>query len=223
MVFQEVVEQGQYDLVIADESWDVDHFWHEHLEPSAARLLGSRISLAIFRCRKAVTARRISPRTTTQKCSEHIERYPRVRDRAILLATPMTSSVEHLDPGCRRSEAGPKGTFEFSGYITGHRSDRYRRPRRASPGSAASDMAKTKKCASSPSVDQPLAVRCFGASSTRQQRFARCCQKCASWSSRAHESIRRVCHALAVLSFTAMSRTCIFGSLRAISPWCRAV
>ncbi len=32
MVFQEVVEEGQYDLVIADESWDVDHYWHEHPE-----------------------------------------------------------------------------------------------------------------------------------------------------------------------------------------------
>ena len=31
-VFQEVVEEGNYDLIIADEAWDVDHFWHEHPE-----------------------------------------------------------------------------------------------------------------------------------------------------------------------------------------------
>ena len=32
MLFQEVVEDGLYDLVIADEAWEVDHFWHENPE-----------------------------------------------------------------------------------------------------------------------------------------------------------------------------------------------
>ena len=32
MIFQEVVEEGLYDLVVGDEAWDVDHFWHENPE-----------------------------------------------------------------------------------------------------------------------------------------------------------------------------------------------
>src|SRR5262249_61024171 len=32
MVFHEVVESGEYDLVIGDEAWDVDHFLHENPE-----------------------------------------------------------------------------------------------------------------------------------------------------------------------------------------------
>ena len=32
MVFQEVVEEGSFDLVLADEAWDIDHFWHENPE-----------------------------------------------------------------------------------------------------------------------------------------------------------------------------------------------
>src|SRR5206468_8981399 len=32
MVFQEVLDDGLYDLVIGDEAWDVDHFWHENPE-----------------------------------------------------------------------------------------------------------------------------------------------------------------------------------------------
>ena len=32
MVFQEVVEEGGYDLVIGDEAWDVDYYWHENPE-----------------------------------------------------------------------------------------------------------------------------------------------------------------------------------------------
>jgi hypothetical protein len=32
MVFQQVVEEGCYDLVIGDEAWDVDYYWHENPE-----------------------------------------------------------------------------------------------------------------------------------------------------------------------------------------------
>jgi len=32
MIFQNAVEQGGYDLVIGDEAWDIDHYWHEHPE-----------------------------------------------------------------------------------------------------------------------------------------------------------------------------------------------
>src|SRR5690606_8715515 len=38
MQFHEAVEDGRYDLVIADEAWDVDHFWHEHPELKRAAL-----------------------------------------------------------------------------------------------------------------------------------------------------------------------------------------
>ena len=38
MLFQEVVEDGGYDLVIADEAWEVDHFWHGHPELKRAAL-----------------------------------------------------------------------------------------------------------------------------------------------------------------------------------------
>ena len=32
MVFQNAMDAGNYDLVIGDEAWDVDYFWHEHPE-----------------------------------------------------------------------------------------------------------------------------------------------------------------------------------------------
>jgi len=32
MVFQDLVTEEQYDLVVGDESWDVDHFLHENPE-----------------------------------------------------------------------------------------------------------------------------------------------------------------------------------------------
>ena len=38
MIFQDAVDEGDYDLVIADEAWDVDHYWHEHPELKKAKL-----------------------------------------------------------------------------------------------------------------------------------------------------------------------------------------
>lgn len=40
MLFQEVVEEGLYDLVIADEAWEVDRFWHENPELKRVRSSG---------------------------------------------------------------------------------------------------------------------------------------------------------------------------------------
>ena len=38
MIFQDAVDEGGYDLVIADEAWDIDHYWHEHPELKKASL-----------------------------------------------------------------------------------------------------------------------------------------------------------------------------------------
>src|SRR5258708_13095860 len=38
MIFQDAVEAGGYDLVIADEAWDIDYYWHEHPELKKAKL-----------------------------------------------------------------------------------------------------------------------------------------------------------------------------------------
>ena len=38
MLFQEIVQEDDYDLILADEAWDVDYFWHEHPELKRAPL-----------------------------------------------------------------------------------------------------------------------------------------------------------------------------------------
>ena len=49
MIFQDAVDQGGYDLVIADEAWDIDHYWHEHPELKKAALAWFTDSLASCR------------------------------------------------------------------------------------------------------------------------------------------------------------------------------
>ena len=58
MIFQDAVDEGGYDLVIADEAWDIDHYWHEHpgAEEGQARLV-HRLRRLSCRCRPAASTR----------------------------------------------------------------------------------------------------------------------------------------------------------------------
>src|SRR5262249_13195123 len=85
MVFQEVVEEGCYDLVIGDEAWDVDYFWHEN--PELKR--GQNVWLTDFVGYLPMPdgGEREAFLTTDYNAEmiEHIDRYPWIRDRAIFV------------------------------------------------------------------------------------------------------------------------------------------
>jgi hypothetical protein len=38
IVFQDVLETESYDLVIADEAWHIDHYWHDHPDMKRAQI-----------------------------------------------------------------------------------------------------------------------------------------------------------------------------------------
>ena len=68
MIFQDAVEEGRYDLVIADEAWDIDHHWHEHPELKRAPLAWfTRFRRLRADAVRGGSTRRSSPPTTTQR------------------------------------------------------------------------------------------------------------------------------------------------------------
>ena len=59
MVFHDAVEGGEYDLVIGDEAWDIDHFLHENPELKSDGLrLDDRLRRLAADARRAASARR---------------------------------------------------------------------------------------------------------------------------------------------------------------------
>ena len=59
MVFYDAVEGGEYDLVIGDEAWDIDHFLHENPELKSDGLrLDDRFRRLAADARRAASARR---------------------------------------------------------------------------------------------------------------------------------------------------------------------
>ena len=67
MVFQDAVETGHYDLVIADEAWDVDLYWHEHPALKRAALAWFTDFVGYVPMPEGARARHSSPPTTTPR------------------------------------------------------------------------------------------------------------------------------------------------------------
>jgi len=67
MLFQDVVDERQYDLWIGDEAWELDYYLPENPELKTLALCGSPTSSATCRWPTADSARRFSPPTTTRR------------------------------------------------------------------------------------------------------------------------------------------------------------
>jgi predicted glycosyltransferase len=119
MVFAEVVESGQYDLVIGDEAWDVDHFLHEHpeLKRTAFAWLTDFVGWVPFPDGGDREARLTSDYNA--EMVEHLARAPRVRDRSLFVGDPDDIVPLGLGDGLPSIREWTTATYAFSGYITG--------------------------------------------------------------------------------------------------------
>jgi pimeloyl-ACP methyl ester carboxylesterase/predicted glycosyltransferase len=119
MVFQEVVDEGLYDLVVSDEAWDVDHFWHEN--PELKR--GSHVWMTDFvGYLPMADGDGREPYLTADynaEMIEHIDRFPRIRDRAIFVGNGDDIVPDVFGPGLPKIRDWTQAHFDFSGYITG--------------------------------------------------------------------------------------------------------
>jgi pimeloyl-ACP methyl ester carboxylesterase/predicted glycosyltransferase len=119
MIFQDAVEQGGYDLVIADEAWDVDYFWHEHPELKRAPLAWFTDFVGYVPMPSGGEREAFLTRDYNAEMIEHIERYPGVRDRAIFVGSPedvIPLSFGRDLPDMRDWVAKH---FDFAGYVLG--------------------------------------------------------------------------------------------------------
>lgn len=118
-VFQSVVEDGGYDLVVADEGWEVDHFWHEHPELKRTRLAWLTDFVGFAPMPQGGEAEAALTADYNAEMVAHVEGRPSVRDRAIYvgnLSEVVDDSLGADLPGRRDWTAG---RFDFSGYILG--------------------------------------------------------------------------------------------------------
>lgn len=119
MVFQEVVEEGRYDLVIADEAWDIDHYWHEHPELKRAALAWFTDFVGYVPMPSGGEHEAFLTTDYNAEMIAHIERHPSVRDRAIFVGQPDDIAPLSFGKDLPAMRDWVPKHFDFAGYIIG--------------------------------------------------------------------------------------------------------
>jgi pimeloyl-ACP methyl ester carboxylesterase len=119
MVFHDVVTERDYDLVVGDEAWEVDHFLHEN--PELKRFAYCWLTDFVGWLPMPEGGPREAHLTADHNAEmiEHIARHPRVRDLALFVGNPDDIVPDTFGPGLPAIRAWTEAHFDFPGYVTG--------------------------------------------------------------------------------------------------------
>lgn len=119
MVFQESVETEAYDLVIADEAWDVDHYWHEHPQLKKTQLAWLTDFVGWAPMPKGGAREAALTTDYNAEMIGHVENNPGVRDRAIFVGNAHDIVPLGFGQDLPLMRDWVPRHFAFSGYIIG--------------------------------------------------------------------------------------------------------
>ncbi|MEO6471882.1 MAG: glycosyltransferase [Aeromicrobium sp.] len=119
MVFNEVANETDYDLWIADEGWDIDHFLHEHPELKRANYAWLTDFVGFLPMEDGGEREAHLTADYNGEMVEHVANHPQVRDRAIFVGNPDDCVDARLGAGLPMIRDWTQEHYDFSGYITG--------------------------------------------------------------------------------------------------------
>ncbi len=220
MIFQEVVEEGLYDLVIGDEAWDVDHYWHENPELKRGAHVWLTDFVGYLPMPDGGDHEALLTADYNAEMIEHIDKFPRIRDRSIYVGNVDDVVPESFGDGLpehprvdrialrllrlhhriRAADTGPDRAMAGRVRLRRRRTDL-----RRSPSAARASVATCSRWRSPPTCSRDGPSR-----------------GCARSSSPAHASTPTPSHDTPASRCTATSIGCIATSRSATSPSCRA-
>jgi predicted glycosyltransferase len=119
MVFHDAVTDGEYDLVIGDEAWDVDHFLHENPDLKRTAFAWMTDFVGWLPMPEGGEREAFLTADYNAEMIEHVERFPRIRDRAIFVGQPDDIVPDDFGPGLPAIRDWTERHYAFSGYVTG--------------------------------------------------------------------------------------------------------
>ncbi|PHS27282.1 MAG: alpha/beta hydrolase [Robiginitomaculum sp.] len=125
MVFQEAVEDGNYDLIIADEAWDVDHYWHEHPQLKKAQIAWLTDFVGFVPMPDNGPEEAVLTTDYNAEMVHHIERHPGVRDRSIFVGNPCDILMGSFGDNLPDMRNWVTQHFDFCGYVLGEHPDKF--------------------------------------------------------------------------------------------------
>ncbi|WP_286308416.1 glycosyltransferase [Agromyces mangrovi Wang et al. 2018] len=119
LVFEEVAAAGDYDLVVADEAWEVDYFLFENprLKRGALAWMTDFVGTMPIESRGAREAQAVVD--DNRAMLERVERNGRLRDAAVFVGATDDIVPYTFGPGLPKIREWTEQHFDFSGYITG--------------------------------------------------------------------------------------------------------
>ena len=118
-VFHDVITDEPYDVVIGDESWDVDHFLHENPELKAAAFVWLTDFVGWLPMPEAGEREAFLTADYNAEMVEHVERFPTLRDRSIFVGDPDDLPDGTFGPGLPEIRAWTEEHYAFAGYVSG--------------------------------------------------------------------------------------------------------
>jgi predicted glycosyltransferase len=119
MVFHDAVESGEYDLVIGDEAWDIDHYLHENPDLKRTAFAWMTDFVGWLPMPDGGDREAFLTADYNAEMIEHVERFPRIRDRAIFVGEPADIVPDDFGPGLPSIRDWTERHYAFSGYVTG--------------------------------------------------------------------------------------------------------
>jgi predicted glycosyltransferase len=118
-VFNDVVDETYYDLVIGDEAWDVDYFLHEN--PELKRFAFAWLTDFVGWLPMPAGGEAEAELTADYNAEmlEQRARYRRLRDRSIFVGNPDDIVDASFGPGLPDIRDWTMANFDFAGYVTG--------------------------------------------------------------------------------------------------------
>jgi pimeloyl-ACP methyl ester carboxylesterase/predicted glycosyltransferase len=119
MVFHDLAREENYDLWIGDESWELDYYLHENPEHKTAAYAWFTDFVGWLPMPDGGPREALLTTDYNAEMIEHIDRYPRVRDRAIFVGDPDDIVPDTFGPSLPPIRDWTEQHYDFAGYITG--------------------------------------------------------------------------------------------------------
>jgi pimeloyl-ACP methyl ester carboxylesterase/predicted glycosyltransferase len=119
MLFHDVVRDEPYDLWIGDEAWDLDYFLHENPELKRAAYVWLTDFVGWLPMPDGGEREAFLTADYNAEMIEHIDRYPRLRDRALFVGDPEDVIPQPFGPALPAIRDWTERHFVFPGYVTG--------------------------------------------------------------------------------------------------------
>jgi pimeloyl-ACP methyl ester carboxylesterase/predicted glycosyltransferase len=119
MVFHDIVREHEYDLWIGDEAWELDYYLHENPEQKRAAYVWLTDFVGWLPMEDGGSHESYLTADYNAEMIEHIDRFPRVRDRALFVGNREDVVQESFGADLPMIRDWTEEHFDFSGYVSG--------------------------------------------------------------------------------------------------------